>query len=210
MSVAPDAVIVDIYGCAQREGPTAAFTAAMEVLRSDMVPSAQAWLRVHPASSPWCAAAVDLFAQHVGGLVLPEVGSVEDVSLVADIAPGAPLLSLMPVFETFASLSYAMRVAEHPAVMRLGYSAELCPSADPGGPLPRRASAHWARSILPRFSVAAGLPAPVNGLTSVPQDATAMMHDAVLARSAGFGGQCVTTPELVPDVRALFRECAAD
>ncbi|MFD9541370.1 hypothetical protein [Streptomyces sp. NPDC060022] len=131
--------------------------------------------------------------------------------VLADIDPQGRLLPVMAVFETFASLAHAMRVAEHPAVARLGYcAAVLCPSGDPASPLPLRKTAHSARSGLIRVSVAAGLPAPVNGITSDPQDTSALMHDAVLARAAGFGGQCVTMPELVPDVRALFRACSAD
>ncbi|MER7000923.1 hypothetical protein [Streptomyces sp. NPDC000410] len=211
LSVPPDALIVDVYGSAQRHGPTAAFAGAVELLSSYNVPSTQLWLRVHPASSPWCAAAINLLADHVHGVVLPEVSSVEDVRQVAGTSAGHPLLPLLPVFETFASLSHAMRIAELPEVTRLGCSAAaLHAAADPDSPLPLRKTAHWARSVLTRFSVAAGLPAPVNGVSSDPWDSAALMHDAVLARCAGFGGQCVTEPELVMDVRALFRHCVSD
>ncbi|MGW2015261.1 hypothetical protein [Streptomyces sp. NPDC001927] len=166
-----DALIVDVLGCAARHGTKAALDAAAALLldvREHL--DAQVWLRIQPAADGVTTSFADLVGR-ADGVVLPAVRSTAEVeealALLGDATP------LMPVVDGDAVHRDVERLAGHPAVVRFA----------------ARSRTH--RVNLPLVSQVYGLPGPVNGVGAEATDACELMHDAVVARCAGYGGQCV-------------------
>lgn len=67
-----------------------------------------------------------------------------------------------------------------------------------------------ARSMLVMASRAAGLPAPLDGVTADLHDAAAAEADARAARRLGFGGKLCVHPSQIAAVREAFRPSQAD
>ncbi|MFI1397949.1 hypothetical protein [Streptomyces sp. NPDC020681] len=194
-----EALIIDVLTCAACHGLEAALTAAgtlLGVARECL--DAQVWLRLHPAdrlvASGYLEVAARL-AELVGqadGVVLPEVRSAADVGEVLALLDPTAATAVMPVVDTDAPLTDIERLANHPGVVRLA------------------AATRTGRVKLSLVSQVHGLAAPVNAVTANSTDACDLIHDAVLARCDGFGGQCVPSAELAADVRALYRDRGRD
>ncbi|MEU9994515.1 hypothetical protein [Streptomyces sp. NPDC050848] len=191
-----DALIIDVLTCAARHGAKVAIDAAAALLldareRLD----AQVWLRIHPADGYLDVAAslADLVGR-ADGVVLPHARSTADLEEALALlgSATADATAFMAVVDTDAVHTDIERLAGHPAVVRLA------------------AASRTTRVNLPVVSQLYGLPAPVNAVGAGATDACELMHDAVLARCAGFGGQCVPAPELAADARALYRDAGRD
>ncbi|MFI1398178.1 hypothetical protein [Streptomyces sp. NPDC020681] len=190
-----DAVVVDLRTAAEQQGMQTALAWAGKVLGAvRSTADVQIWLRIHPADHLAAAGYRDVLkdvqnlVDEADGVVLPEARGVADAEAVLMLLGGGSVTALLPVVPGDVPRAEIERLAEHPAVVRLAASAE------------RR------RARLASVSQAHGFAPPVNGLTPEPQDACALMHDAVLARGEGFGGQCVPDAALASDVRALYRD----
>ncbi|MFD9544914.1 hypothetical protein [Streptomyces sp. NPDC060022] len=156
--------------------------------------SPQLWLRVHPAFTYECAAVLAQVEGPVGGLILPQVHSAEEIQWVMDRVPAVKVL---PVIENQDALSRVMSIAGHPAVCRLGFSGPgLLASATPADALlPPEEALAWQRRIVVSASAAAGLPGPVNGVhgsETAALVADAFADDAEQAARSGCTGQCAT------------------
>ncbi|MEU9339390.1 hypothetical protein AB0D49_40675 [Streptomyces sp. NPDC048290] len=212
---APEALIVDLYDGEQDAAghdPGAVRAAALNLLRSPAAArlAPQIWLRVRPLLWPGWRADLEALGHFADGVVVPETTTVAQITEVAAHCPGLPV---MPVLRAGLSASAVARIAEHPRVVRLAFAYPR-----PGGSAERftqdaRRRANtllWGRSVLPAASRAAGLPGPVNALGGPPEDAAAMMHDATLALTAGYTGQCVRDSRLLSLTRSLQRHADLD
>ncbi|MGW2564250.1 hypothetical protein ACWCXB_34600 [Streptomyces sp. NPDC001514] len=192
-----DAVIIDVLTCAARQGVNSALSAARTVLGSVRAClDAQVWLRMDPTHRIGFGGHVDPgprfaeLAEVADGVVLPDVRSAADVD--AAVTSLGRATAIMPVVDLGTPLSGVERLAVHPRVVRLA------------------AATRAGRVKLSLASQVHGLPAPVNAVTVEPMDTCELMHDAVLARCDGFGGQCVPVADLAADVRALHRDAGRD
>ncbi|MBD0417378.1 HpcH/HpaI aldolase/citrate lyase family protein [Oryzicola mucosus] len=152
-------------------------------------------LRINGAGTPWHAADLAAAAAlNVAMVMLPKTemdGCLETIRL--------PVIALV---ETARGLSEARGIAAHPAVARLAfgsidYCADLSCSHD-------RDALLFARSELVLASRLAGLPAPVDGVTTAIEDAELVMDDARHGRNLGFGGKLCIHPRQVVAVQDAY------
>lgn len=194
-----DAVIVDVLACAPGQGADRALSAVRAVLESARAClDVQVWLRMGRAHQAAFNGYVDartrlaVLAEVADGVVLSDVRSTADVDAAVTVLGRDRTTAIMPVVDLATPLSDMERLARHPRVRRLAAATQA------------------GRVKLSLVSQVHGLAAPVNAVTSEPIDACELMHDAVLARCDGFGGQCVPRADLAADVRALYRDAGRD
>ena len=138
------------------------------------------------------------------------VPKAEDPDALREVArllgPDAGLLALV---ETATGILRAPGIAAVDAVQRLVFgsfdlAAQLGVSPDD------REALQSARSALVLASAAAGLPAPVDGVTGDVTDDGRVADDVAYAVRLGFGGKLCIHPRQVAPARAGFRPSAED
>ncbi|MGY2084139.1 HpcH/HpaI aldolase/citrate lyase family protein [Blastococcus sp. SYSU DS0539] len=179
---------------------------AKEAARTEVA----AWLRDAPrtcavrvnADGPDLAADLAVLAAAGPALVLlPKAQEPRAVAAVVDRLPaGSRVVALV---ETARGVLDAAAVAAVPGVARLAFgnfdlAAELAVDPDHG---PAMAP---ARGALVLASAAAGLPAPVDGVTGAVGDAARLGEDVARARALGFGGKLCIHPAQVGPVATAF------
>ncbi|MEP9379168.1 CoA ester lyase [Aquabacter sp. CN5-332] len=192
----PDAVIIDLEDAV----PADLKRDAQAALRTDFCES-PVLVRINAAGTPWHAGDLAAAARlRPAAVMLPKAEDPALISIiVADLGPGIPILALI---ETARGLAAARDIAAHPAVGRLVFgSVDLC--ADLGMAHVREALL-FARCELVLASRLAGLPAPIDGVTTNIEDAAAATSDARYARSLGFGGKLSIHPRQIAPIRAGF------
>jgi citrate lyase subunit beta/citryl-CoA lyase len=193
-----DAVVIDLEDAVRLEDKD---TARADTLRwlSD---GGQAWVRLNAAGTPWFDEDVDAVAGASGllGVLVPKA---EDpaalAALSARLGTGTAVVALV---ETAAGLHRVHDVATAPGVTRLAFGS-LDLAADLGADDTAEAML-FARSTIVLASRVAGLPAPIDGVTTVIDDADAVTTAARHARSLGFRGKlCIHPAQIAPTARGL-------
>lgn len=190
------AVIVDLEDAVA----PAAKPAARAMLRA-WLQSAQAQavhVRINAAGTPWFEDDLALCA-HAGcaGIVLPKAEGPEQIDRLVAAAHGKPVL---PLIESAAGLAECRAIAASPGVQRLVFGS-IDFQADLG--IDGEDDALLAfRSEIVLASRLAQLQAPVDGVTTALDDATAIARDTARARRLGFGGKLCIHPRQVPEVHA--------
>ncbi|MFA3875285.1 CoA ester lyase [Streptomyces sp. MMCC 100] len=155
-------------------------------------------VRVNAAGTPQYAA--DLAVCRTLGpaaVVLPKTESAEQVRAAAEAA-GTPVL---PLVESARGLVELAGIAAAPGAVRLLFgSVDL--ALDLG--VSDDAALDTARADLVRWSVVAGLPAPVDGVTTAVREPETVAAAAARGRAWGFGGKLCVHPAQVPPVHAAF------
>jgi citrate lyase beta subunit len=196
-----DAVIIDLEDSVR----PAAKTAARDAVRTWLGPGGgRAWVRINAAPDEHHEADLEALAGAEGllGVVLPKA---EDPARVDDVVRRMGEVAVLALVESATGLLAAERLARHPAVKLLAFGnldfAEDCgiTVSDPDEPelLP-------ARSHLVLVSRAAGLGAPVDGVTADLRRGDPIRRDATRAARLGFGGKLCVHPSQVPEVHAAF------
>ncbi|WP_410592690.1 HpcH/HpaI aldolase/citrate lyase family protein [Amycolatopsis sp. lyj-23] len=191
-----DAVVIDLEDAVRPEDKD---TARAETLRW-LSEGGQAWVRINAAGTPWFDADVDAVAGASGllGVLVPKA---EDPAALAALSArlGTAVVALV---ETAAGLHRVHDVAAAPGVTRLAFGA-LDLAADLGADDTAEAML-FARSTIVLASRVAGLPAPIDGVTTVIDDADAVTAAARYARSLGFRGKlCIHPAQIEPTARGL-------
>lgn len=197
----PDVVILDLEDAVPAEAKEAA-RAALDCAFTDL----PVLVRVNAAGTPWHTADVAAVARlRPAGLILPKAEDIDVVSRVADALGPVPIVALA---ETARGLAAARALAAHPAVARLAFgSVDYC--ADIGcAHVPEALLA--ARSELVLACRLAGLPAPIDGVTTTLDDPAAATQDARHARALGLGGKLAIHPRQVAAIRTGFAPDAAE
>ncbi|MEU3980515.1 CoA ester lyase [Streptomyces sp. NPDC026672] len=167
-----------------------------------------AYVRVNAADTEFHAADVAAFGagSAVLGLVVPKVDDPDDVSrTVRHLRTDVPVVALV---ETAAGVENASLIAAHPATARLAFG-----SVDFGLDVAALGDGEemlYARSRLVIASRAAGIAAPVDGVTTDLDDARRTTADAVRARRLGFGGKLCVHPRQAESVNAAFTPSAEE
>ncbi|GAA2098552.1 CoA ester lyase [Streptomyces albiaxialis] len=130
-------------------------------------------------------------------VVLPKAESAEQVRAAAE-ASGVPVL---PLIESARGLVRLAEITAGPSCVRLLFGGvdlalDLGVSDD--------AALDASRADLVRWSAAAGLPAPVDGVSTALRDTAAVTREAARAKGWGFGGKLCVHPAQIPPVHAAF------
>ncbi|WP_372671147.1 HpcH/HpaI aldolase/citrate lyase family protein [Amycolatopsis kentuckyensis] len=188
-----DAVVIDLEDAVRPEDKD---TARVETRR--WLTGGEAWVRLNAAGTPWFDADVDAVASGLLGVLVPKA---EDPAALAALSArlGTAVVALV---ETAAGLHRVHDVATAPGVTRLAFGA-LDLAADLGADDTAEAML-FARSTIVLASRVAGLPAPIDGVTTVVDDADAVTTAARYARSLGFRGKlCIHPAQIGPAARGL-------
>ena len=201
-------VIVDWEDAVAPGDKAAARTALAQALTS-LTPGEQARLalRINARGTPWhtddLAAVRALAGQGLQAVVLPKAEDAAGVASVAQALGGAAWV--LPLIESVAGLDALLELARAPRVLRLLFG-HLDFQADAG-----LACGPDEEELLPvRLQVvlaarAAGLPAPVDGVTLDTRDLALAQVHAERALRGGFGGKLCIHPAQVAAVHAAFR-----
>ena len=163
-------------------------------------------LRINAAGTPWhagdVAALPALAAQGLTTVVVPKAES------AAALAPVAAALgeggALLPLIESAAGLDAVRQIAHAPQVARLlfghlDFQADVGMTCGPGEEelVPVRLHVVLASRL-------AGLPPPVDGVTTETRDLALVQAHAARALRGGFGGKLCIHPAQVAAVHAAF------
>ncbi|MFG1204657.1 CoA ester lyase, partial [Xanthobacter aminoxidans] len=189
-----DAVILDLEDAVAADAKDAARAA----LRSGFA-SVPVLVRVNGLGTPWHAADMDALAGlGFSGVMVPKAEASEAFTALCEASP-VPLIALV---ESARGLADARRIAKTANVARISFgSIDFC--ADIGCAHIREALLA-ARSELVLASRLAGLVAPIDGVTTVIDDAGAILADARHARDLGFGGKLAIHPRQIAAIRTGF------
>ncbi|MEP9379230.1 CoA ester lyase [Aquabacter sp. CN5-332] len=198
----PDAVILDLEDAV----PLDAKAQARDALRTDFT-SLPILVRINAAGTPWHADDLAVVARlRPAAVLLPKAERPETLAAVAThLGLDVTILALV---ETALGLAHARALAAHPAVCRLAFgSVDFC--ADLGCAHVREALLS-ARSELVLASRLAGLPAPLDGVTTRIDAPDEAEDDARYAAALGFGGKLAIHPRQIAPIHAGFRPSPED
>lgn len=204
-----DAVILDLEDAVPldaKDTARAALLAAWSGL--DAARRARLLVRVNPAGTPWHEA--DLAAlthlHGLGALMLPKAESVSSIEQVAR-ACGVPVL---PLIESAEGVGQMEAIARAAGVLRLGLG-HIDLQADLGLRCgPDEAELAPIRLGMVVASRRAGLPAPVDGVTTATTDAQVLSQDAQRSRRFGFGAKLCIHPAQVAGVHQALAPTEAE
>lgn len=201
-----DRVILDLEDAVAPADKAAARKAVAEWIHSQSAVADRLLVRINDDASPWYADdLVWLAASPLRCVMLPKCESPAQVAAVqARMAPGSRTL---PLIETARGLQAVQAVAAAPGVARLAFgSLDFMLDLDvPADSL----MLDMAAAQIALASRAAGLPAPVAGVTPA-LDAAQVSADMAQARSLGFGAKMCIHPAQVAAVLAALAPTAAE
>lgn len=192
-----DVVIVDLEDAVGAEHKASAREAAVAWLRA----GGQAAVRVNAVGSPEHEADVCALAG-LEGLVAVVLPKAEDAGAASSVAArtGAPVVALV---ESAAGMVGVHALAAADGVARLAFG-HLDYAVDLGADHGRTAMLH-ARSTLVLASRAAGLPGPVDGVTTALDAPDVLADDLAHARDLGLTGKLLIHPRQVEATHAAYR-----
>ncbi|MEM5431491.1 CoA ester lyase [Cupriavidus oxalaticus] len=202
----PDVMILDLEDAVHPDAKPAAREAIGAWLAGQ--PAARAMVRINDSASP--AFAADLAwlrslpaGTALAGLMVPKA---EDAAALAQIAQALhainPQGELVAIIETALGLHQVDTVATASGVARLAFGS-LDYAVDLGCSHTRDALA-FARARIVLASRVAGLPPPVDGVTTALKDEAVLAGDVAYARELGFAGKLCIHPAQLGAVHAGF------
>lgn len=200
-----DAVILDLEDAV----PVAAKEAARQAVVSWLsartaAASPQIVVRINAVGTPQHEADVDACRHGVHAVVLPKSERVDDLARLTRSLPG---VALLPLIETAVGFAAALEFARAPAVQRLVFgSIDFQHDLGIDG---EGEELLYFRSQLVLYSRLALLAAPVDGVSTVLDDAVPIHAEALRARRLGFGAKLCIHPKQITPVHAAFAPTAA-
>lgn len=163
-------------------------------------------VRVNPAGSPWFEDDLAAVAAQPCVVMVPKAESPAVLAEVAGRLPGGS--AIIALVETARGVLGARPLAEVPGVARLAFgsydlAAELGVSPDDPDAMAT------SRSTLVLASAAAGLPAPVDGVTGDVRDDDGLRADVTRAVRLGMVAKLCVHPRQVPVVHDALAPTAA-
>jgi citrate lyase subunit beta/citryl-CoA lyase len=201
-----DAVILDLEDAVAPEHKAHAREQVASWLESP--PPLPVLVRINGMDSPWIdddLAALRRSA-NLAAIMLPKAAEPADIDrVIGRLETRIPLIALI---ETAAGLINAYAIACHGAVERLAFGSldfQLENMIDGG-----RDGLLYARSQVVIHSRAAGLAAPIDGVTACIDDPDRVLADTRHAQSLGFAGKLCIHPSQIASVHAGFRPTAQE
>lgn len=198
---AADLAILDLEDAVSNERKPEARQAVAAWLRA----GGRAAVRVNGAGTPWHEDDLVALDGLSTALVLPKAEGPDEVSAVRrSVGGGVSLVALIETPRGVANIREICRAgADRLALGNLDLAAEL--AVDPSSP-----ALLWARSALVYASAEAGLPGPVDGVTSAVDDRVRLREDCLHAKELGFTGKLCIHPRQVEEVARLFAPTEAE
>jgi citrate lyase subunit beta / citryl-CoA lyase len=202
-SAGADATIVDLEDAVAPAAKPAARDNVVRWLRG----GASAWVRINAAGTPWhdCDLRELAGCESLLGVVVPKSESVEALEHASATLAGRPLIALV---ESAVGIRDIDLLAASGAATRIAFG-----SVDYALDIDAQSSDEvllYARSAIVTASRAAGIAAPIDGVTVETQDAAVISADAARARSLGFGGKLCIHPAQVEPVQQAFTPTGAE
>jgi citrate lyase subunit beta/citryl-CoA lyase len=195
-----DAVIADLEDAVAPEHKLRARDAVADALDA----AHPVVLRINGADTGWFDDDARLAAHPgVAAVMLPKAADVDAVAALRRHSAGKPVLALVETAQGMAQVN-ALATAEGVARLVFGsidFQLDLDIADDDLALL-------FFRSQLVLASRLAGLPAPVDGVTTALDDATRVEAEAQRARGLGFGAKLCIHPKQVAAVNAAFSPSA--
>lgn len=198
-----DLVVIDLEDAVLPDAKLAARGRVHDALAA--ADAARFVVRVNALATDWHAEDVRAMAGLPGlaGLMLPKAEAPEDFATMR--TAGVPMHALV---ETVRGVLNLPSLVQAEGLVRLSFGTvdfQVDAGIDGDG-----AEIDAVRTMMVLHSKAAGLEAPVDGVTTDLSDETALAHDAARARRFGFGGKLCVHPRQVAVVNAAFAPSAAD
>lgn len=191
------AIIIDLEDAV---GVDAKEQARLALQRPGTLPTeVEVFVRINPAGSLWHEADIDaLVGLQLTGIILPKTesrGQVEDLFRRTN----SPMVALI---ETARGIAACRDIASAAGVTRLAFGS-IDYAADLGMAHIREALLS-ARMEIVLASRLAGLPAPIDGVTTAIDDDVTITDDARYAAALGFGGKlCIHPKQVAPALRGF-------
>jgi citrate lyase beta subunit len=197
------AVIVDLEDAVDASRKSEARTQLGSYLQ-EHGKSQELWVRINAVGTPWFAEDLVLLAQHkaaVAGVMLSKTQSLTDLEQLGGELP------VIALIESAKGVLALADICRYPHLVRLAFgSADL--SRDLGCEDATDVLASL-RMQLVLHSAAAGLPAPIDGVTFSLDDPERSRADAAMASRCGFGAKLCIHPSQLKPVLAGFAPTAA-
>lgn len=204
-----DAVIIDLEDAVPLDAKDTARTALRNAWKDfDAAERVRLLVRVNPAGTPWHAAELAALGglPGLGAVMLPKAENAQQVEH-AFMASGVPVL---PLIESAEGVGQMDATARAQGVLRLGLG-HIDLQADLGLSCgPDEAELAPIRVALVVASRRAGLPAPVDGVTTATTDADVLARDAQRSRRFGFGAKLCIHPAQVAGVHQALAPTEAE
>lgn len=204
-----DAVIVDLEDAVPLDAKDAARAALAAAWPGfDDAQRARLLVRVNPAATPWHEA--DLAAlghlPGLGAVMLPKAENLQQI----ERAVHACGVRVLPLIESAEGVGQMDAMARAQGVLRLGLG-HIDLQADLGMRCgPDEAELAPIRLAMVVASRRAGLPAPVDGVTTATTDAQVLAQDAQRSRRFGFGAKLCIHPAQVAGVHQALAPTEAE
>jgi citrate lyase subunit beta/citryl-CoA lyase len=204
-----DAVIIDLEDAVPLDAKLAARAALMAAWPDfDLAQRARLLVRVNPFGTPWHQADLSAVASlsGLGAVMLPKAENPEQIAHAVQTS-GLPVLPLM---ESAEGLGQMDCMARSPGVLRLvlghiDLQADLGLSCGPD-----EAELAPVRLALVVASRRAGLPSPVDGVTTATTNAEVLARDAQRSRRFGMGAKLCIHPAQVDGVHQALAPTEAE
>lgn len=204
-----DAVIIDFEDAVPLDVKAIAREALVAAWADfDAAQRARLLVRVNPAGTPWHEADLAAVASltGLGAVMLPKAESAQQIDAVVRCTR-LPVLPLIESAEGFGQIDALARAG---GVLRIGLG-HIDLQADLGmacGPDEAElAPGRWAMVVASRR---AGLPAPVDGVTTATTDAAVLARDTQRSRRFGFGAKLCIHPAQVAGVHQALAPTEAE
>lgn len=200
LAAGADAVVFDLEDAVPAAEKGAAREAVTRWLRArETGPSPQILVRINAAGTPQHEADVSACRHGLHGVILPKSEQLADLTQLAQALPG---LALLPLIETALGFAAVPDLARAPQVQRLVFGSidfQLDLGIDGEGE-----ELLYFRSQLVLHSRLAGLAAPVDGVSTVLDDAAQIHAEALRSRRLGFGAKLCIHPKQIAPVHEAF------
>jgi citrate lyase subunit beta/citryl-CoA lyase len=195
-----DAMIIDLEDAVAPERKVAARAA----LRPEALPGGIAlFVRVNAAGTAWYDADVAALAGlALAGVMLSKAETAEGAARLAATLPDKSVIALI---ESARGLASVREIAPHAARLAFG-SIDFCADL---GMTHEREMLLAARAEIVLASRLGGLPAPLDGVSTVLDAPAEVEEEARYARALGFGGKLCIHPRQIAPLRAGFAPTAA-
>lgn len=204
-----DAVIIDLEDAVPLDGKDTARTALLDAWKDfDAAECARLLVRVNPAGTPWHEADLAAVASltGLGALMLPKAENPRQVEQAFRTCSKR----VLPLIESAEGVGQMDAIARAAGTLRLGLG-HIDLQADLGLRCgPDEAELAPVRLAMVVASRRAGLPAPVDGVTTATQDAEALAADAQRSRRFGFGAKLCIHPAQVAGVHQALAPTDAE
>lgn len=204
-----DAVIIDLEDAVPLDAKDTARAALLDAWKDfDAAERARLLVRVNPAGTPWHEADLAAVASltGLGALMLPKAENPRQV----EQAFRTSSKRVLPLIESAEGVGQMDAIARSAGTLRLGLG-HIDLQADLGLRCgPDEAELAPVRLAMVVASRRAGLPAPVDGVTTATQDAEALAADAQRSRRFGFGAKLCIHPAQVAGVHQALAPTDAE